>query len=173
IKQGRRLTYKAGGHGWIILLLGVYICKFRRRGLRAAPEQLYDIAGARAYPEGDLRHARRVSRDLLRIEEQVSSTLTHEAARDLRAWTDNRSKFLAKKAKRLERNNSFREHRAAAIRARSEDAANAKKSARRIQAWLRGPRPSRPYDDSGYRQDVKRWAKRGTEAHDRRRHYLA
>ncbi|KAF4695616.1 hypothetical protein FOZ60_004113 [Perkinsus olseni] len=61
----------------------------------------------------------------------------------------------------------------AEARETSEDAANAKKSARRIQAWLRGPRPSRPYDDSGYRQDVKRWAKRGTEAHDRRRHYLA
>ncbi|KAF4675732.1 hypothetical protein FOL47_007323 [Perkinsus chesapeaki] len=37
------------------------------------------------------------------IEERVSSTLTHEAARDLDAWADNRSKFLAKKAQQLER----------------------------------------------------------------------
>ncbi|KAF4675205.1 hypothetical protein FOL46_002471 [Perkinsus olseni] len=156
IKQGRRLTYKAGGHGDEAseLLLSSSMTSLVRGHIQ---KEILDMPA----------EARET------IEEQVSSTLTHEAARDLRAWTDNRSNFLAKKAQRLERNNSFREHRAAAMRARSEDAANAKKSARRIQAWLRGPRPSRPYDDSGYRQDVKRWAKRGTEAHDRRRHYLA
>ncbi|KAF4696826.1 hypothetical protein FOZ62_006722 [Perkinsus olseni] len=86
IKQGRRLTYKAGGHGDEAseLLLSSSMTSLVRGHIQ---KEILDMPA----------EARET------IEEQVSSTLTHEAARDLRAWTDNRSKFLAKKAQRLER----------------------------------------------------------------------